>query len=315
MTALLLGIEPGDEVIVPSFTFVSTINAFTLFGAKPVFCDIRPDTLNMDEALLPSLITDRTRAIVPVHYAGISCDMESIGLVAQASGITVIEDNAHGLFGKQDGRCLGSTGDFSTLSFHETKNFSCGEGGALVINNPDWIAPAEIAREKGTNRMAFNRGEVEKYTWVERGSSWLPSDLLAAFLLAQLECKDEILARRKHIFESYKGRLAVWAVANEVRLPLIPAGCESAWHMFHLLLPTPEARNRFLKHLTERDIAGVFHYIPLHTSPMGERYGAEPGDCPVTEFAAATIARLPFYDDLSQEEFNRVCDAVLSFRV
>lgn len=313
MSALLLGIGPGDEVIVPSFTFVSTINAFTLYGAKPVFCDIRPDTLNMDEALLPKLITERTRAIVPVHYAGVSCDMVSIAKTAEAAGVTIIEDNAHGLFGKQDGRLLGSTGAFSTLSFHETKNFSCGEGGALVINDSKWIEPAEIAREKGTNRVAFNRGEVDKYTWVERGSSWLPSDLLAAFLMAQLECKKRILEVRKRLFMTYRERVADWAAANEVRLPLIPAGCESAWHMFQLMLPSPEVRTRFLAHLNERDVAGVFHYIPLHTSPMGARFGAKPGDCPVTEHVAATIARLPFYDDLSEEEVDRVCDAVLSF--
>lgn len=315
MSALLLGIGPGDEVIVPSFTFVSTINAFTLYGAKPVFCDVRADTLNMDEALLTELITDRTRAIVPVHYAGVSCDMVSIAKTAEAAGVTVIEDNAHGLFGRQDGRLLGSTGAFSTLSFHETKNFSCGEGGALVINDPKWIGPAEIAREKGTNRVAFNRGEVDKYTWVERGSSWLPSDLLAAFLMAQLECKERILDVRKRLFMDYRERLTEWAAANGVRLPLVPAGCESAWHMFHLMMPTPEIRARFLAHLNERDIAGVFHYIPLHTSPMGERFGAKLGDCPVTEHAAATIARLPFYDDLSEDEVDRVCEAVLSFKV
>jgi len=315
MSALLLNIAPGDEVIVPSFTFVSTINAFALFGARPVFCDIRPDTLNMDETLLPELVTDRTRAIVPVHYAGISCDMDSIAKTANDAGVAIVEDNAHGLFGKQDGKVLGSTGDFSTVSFHETKNFSCGEGGALIINNPKWVEAAEIAREKGTNRIAFNRGEVDKYTWMERGSSWLPSDLLAAFLLAQLECKERILELRKSIFMKYCSRLRGWAAANDVRLPLIPNGCESAWHMFHLLLPTPEARTRFLAHMNEREVAAVFHYIPLHTSPMGSRISGKPSGCPVTERISATMARLPYYDDLSDDELDRVCEAVQSFRV
>ncbi len=314
MSALLLDVKPGDEVIVPSFTFVSTINAFTLYGARPVFCDIRPDTLNLDASLLPALMTERTRVIVPVHYAGISCEMEPIIKLASEAGVAIVEDNAHGLFGKQDGRVLGSTGALSTLSFHETKNFSCGEGGALVINDESYVKRAEIAREKGTNRMAFNRGEVQKYTWVDRGSSWLPSDLLAAFLLAQLECKEQIMARRQRIFETYLSTLADWAIENGVRLPVLPPGCEPAWHMFHLQLPDAAARTRFLSHMNERGVAAVFHYIPLHLSPMGAKYGAQPGDCPETERAAATIARLPFYDDLSKSEQEFVCEAVMSFR-
>lgn len=314
MSALLLGIAPGDEVIVPSFAFVSTVNAFALFGAQPVFCDVRQDTLNLDETLLPSLITDRTRAIVPVHYGGISCDMATIGRVASAAGVAVVEDNAHGLFGKQDGVPLGGAGVVSALSFHETKNFICGEGGALVLNDATLSERAEIVRDKGTDRAAFFRGQVDKYTWVERGSSWSPSDLLAAFLLAQLECKDRILSIRRRIVETYQTRLAGWANENGASVPVVPAGSEPSWHMFHLRLPTPEARTRFIEHLDSRGVASVFHYVPLHLSPMGERFGGRPGDCPVSELAADTLVRLPLFDELSSDEQEQVCDAVLSFR-
>ena len=315
MSALLLDIGPDDEVIVPSFTFVSTVNAFTLFGAHPVFCDVRPDTMNMDESVLPLLVTPRTKAIVPVHYAGVSCDMNVIERVAKAGDITLVEDNAHGLFGRQDGKMLGSTGALSTLSFHETKNFICGEGGALVINDPELVERAEIIREKGTNRAAFFRGQVDKYTWVERGSSWLPSDLLAAFLLAQLERKDEILAKRCAIYHRYADELVAWARNNDVQLPELPEGSESSWHMFHMRLPSLEARSRFIAHLGEQDILAVFHYVPLHLSPMAARYGCKPGDCPVSEEVADTLVRLPFYDDLSEEDQDRVIQAVCSFQV
>lgn len=315
MSALLLDVEPDDEVIVPSFTFVSTVNAFTNFGGHPVFCDIRPDTLNLDESVLPLLITPRTKAIVPVHYAGVSCDMNAIERVAKANGVTIVEDNAHGLFGRQDGKPLGSTGALSTLSFHETKNFICGEGGALVINDPNLVERAEIAREKGTNRAAFFRGQVDKYTWVDRGSSWLPSDLLAAFLLAQLERKEEILAKRKAIYVRYATELADWAASNSVRLPDLPSGCDSSWHMFHMLLPSLETRTRFIEHLAAANILAVFHYVPLHISPMAARFGSKPGDCPVSETVADTLVRLPFYDDLSEDDQGRVIDTVRSFKV
>ena len=241
--------------------------------------------------------------------------MNAIGRDASRSRISVVEDNAHGLFAKQDGRPLGTAGQLSTLSFHETKNFICGEGGALVINDPELVERAEVIREKGTNRAAFFRGQVDKYTWIERGSSWLPSDILAAFLLAQLECRDQILAQRQRIYRRYEAEFSDWAVENDVVLPWIPEGAESSWHMFHLRLPSLKARTRFIEHLGEQDILAVFHYVPLHLSPMGRRYGGRPGDCPVAEQAAETLVRLPFYDALSEDEQGRVCEAVLSFRV
>jgi len=222
MSALLLDIKPGDEVILPSFTFVSTANAFVLRGARPIFADIRPDTLNLDETRLETLITSRTRVIVPVHYAGVGCEMDKICAIAANHGITVVEDNAHGLFGKYRGRFLGTFGALSTLSFHETKNFHCGEGGALIINDHTLVERAEIIREKGTNRSRFFRGQVDKYTWVDIGSSYLPSDLLAAYLLAQLEAREYVLATRRRIYEYYLKNLADWAAANEVQLPFIP---------------------------------------------------------------------------------------------
>ena len=248
LAAILLDIGPGDEVIVPDFTFVSTANAFALRGATPVFVDVRPDTLNLDERLLESKVTERTRAIVPVHYAGVGCDMDRIGEIAARRGIAVVEDNAHGLFAKRAGRPLGTWGGLATLSFHETKNFTCGEGGALVIIDSRFIARAEVVREKGTNRKRFFRGEIDKYTWVDIGSSYLPSDLLAAFLLAQLEEKEKVLAARRRIYQRYAEALSPWADRNGVRLPIIPAGCESSYHMFYLLVPTLQARTRLISH-------------------------------------------------------------------
>ncbi|MBL8156320.1 MAG: dTDP-4-amino-4,6-dideoxygalactose transaminase, partial [Anaerolineae bacterium] len=233
MAALLIDLKPGDEVIFPSFTFVSTVNAFVLRGVRPVFADIRPDTLNLDERQLERLITPRTRAIVPVHYAGVACDMDSIMTLAEARGLVVVEDNAHGLFGKYKGRPLGAIGALATQSFHETKNFTCGEGGALVINDPAYSERAEIIREKGTNRSRFFRGQVDKYTWVDVGSSYLPSEMLAAFLYAQLEQRQAIQSRRRDIWETYNRRLADWAAAQHVRLPVVPPECEQAYHMFY----------------------------------------------------------------------------------
>ena len=273
LSALLLDIQPGDEVIVPSFTFVSTINAFVLRGATPMFMDIRPDTLNMDEKLLEGLITERTRAILPVHYAGVGCEMNVIMDLANKHGIAVVEDNAHGLFGKYRGQYLGTFGSLATQSFHETKNFSCGEGGALLINDPEVIERAEIIREKGTNRSRFFRGQVDKYTWVDIGSSFLPSDILAAFLLAQLERRDHIQAERRITWDFYMAALQDWASRNGVRLPVVPSHCEQAYHMFYMLLPDLVTRTRFIAHLKERAIMAVFHYLPLHRSPMGEKFG------------------------------------------
>ncbi|HDL77866.1 MAG TPA: dTDP-4-amino-4,6-dideoxygalactose transaminase, partial [Lentisphaerae bacterium] len=281
MAAILLDLQPGDEVIVPSFTFVSTANAFVLRGARPVFADIRQDTLNLDESRLEDLITPRTRAIVPVHYAGVGCEMDAIMQIARGHDLAVVEDNAHGLFGTYRGRHLGTFGRLAALSFHETKNLTCGEGGALVINDPALIARAEIIREKGTDRSRFFRGEVDKYTWVDIGSSYLPSDILAAFLWAQLEQRERIQQRRHRIWERYYEELHDWADRYEVRLPLVPEHCRHPAHLFYLLFPRPEHRDGFIHHMKERGILCVFHYLPLHLSPMGRRYDGYPGQCPV----------------------------------
>lgn len=313
MTALLLDIQPGDEVIVPSFTFVSTANAFALHGARPVFIDIRPDTLTLDERQLERLITPRTKAVVPVHYAGVGCEMEAIGEIAAQYNIAVVEDNAHGLFGKYQGRYLGTFGAFATQSFHETKNFICGEGGALLINDPQYIERAEIIREKGTNRSRFFRGQVDKYTWVDIGSSFLPSDILAAFLYAQLEARDEIQAKRRQIWEYYNAHLQDWAQDNEVELPTIPSHCDQSYHMFYLLLPSLEHRQALIDHLKERAILSVFHYLPLHLSDMGRKYGGKEGDCPVTENVSDRLLRLPFYNDLTEADQARVVEAIKQF--
>lgn len=313
MAALLLNIQPGDEVIVPSFTFVSTINAFVLRGARPVFADIRPDTLNLDEDKLEGLITNRTKAIIIVHYAGVACEMEKILDLGNRFGIPVIEDNAHGLFGKYKGKPLGTFGRFATQSFHETKNFSCGEGGALLLNHAEDIERAEILREKGTDRSRFFRGLVDKYTWVDVGSSYLPSDMLAAFLLAQLEERDRIQVRRKQIWETYYDQLSDWAEANKVGLPTIPAHCEQSYHMFYLLMPSLAARQELIAHLRHAGILSVFHYLPLHLSPMGRKFGGKEGDCPVTEDISNRLLRLPIYFDLAKWEPQIVVKRALRF--
>jgi dTDP-4-amino-4,6-dideoxygalactose transaminase len=312
LAAILLDLKPGDEVIVPDFTFVSTANAFVLRGATPVFVDIRSDTLNLDERLLDQKITRRTRAIVPVHYAGVGCDMERIGEIAARRGIAVVEDNAHGLFGSRTGRPLGTWGAMATLSFHETKNFSCGEGGALVLNDPALITRAEIIREKGTNRKRFFRGEVDKYTWVDIGSSFLPSDLLAAFLLGQLEQKEKVLTSRKRVYDRYARELSDWAARVGARLPAIPDSCESSYHMFYVILPSTETRAALIALLKSQGILSVFHYQPLHLSEMGRRWGGRPGDCPVTEEVSDRLLRLPLYTDMTADEQDRVIDAVKS---
>lgn len=315
MAALLLDIRPGDEVIVPSFTFVSTANAFVLRGAQIVFADIRSDTLNLDETSLPCLITRKTRAVVPVHYAGVGCEMDVICRIAADNGIAVVEDNAHGLFGRYRGRYLGTFGALATQSFHETKNVICGEGGALIINDPQYIERAEIIREKGTNRSRFFRGQVDKYTWVDIGSSYLPSDILAAFLYAQLEFREEIQARRKQIWHYYRQQLSGWAEACGVTLPYIPPGCEHPYHMFYIITPTADFRDRLIDHLKADGISSVFHYLPLHLSPMGERLGARQGDCPVTESVSERLLRLPFYNDLTESDQARVVGRIQSFPV
>jgi dTDP-4-amino-4,6-dideoxygalactose transaminase len=313
MAAILLDVRPGDEVIVPSFTFVSTVNAFVLRGATPVFCDIRPDTLNMDEKLLPGLITAKTKAIVPVHYGGVGCEMDVILEIANHHGIAVVEDNAHGLFGRYRGKPLGTFGTMATQSFHETKNIHCGEGGALLVNDPALADRAEIIREKGTNRNRFFRGQVDKYTWVDIGSSYLPSDLLAAFLYAQLECRETIQEKRKNIWNRYSLGLADWGEKHGINLPVVPSHCEQAYHMFYLLLPSLAVRQRLISFLLGEGILSVFHYLPLHLSDMGRSFGGSEGDCPVTESTSDRLLRLPFYNDLSEEDQARVIAALRSF--
>jgi dTDP-4-amino-4,6-dideoxygalactose transaminase len=314
MSALLLDLVPGDEVVIPSFTFVSTVNAFALRGARPVFADIRPDTLNLDEAQLARLVGPRTRAIVPVHYAGVGCEMEAILAVADHHGIAVVEDNAHGLFGKRGGRKLGTFGCMSTLSFHETKNITCGEGGALVVNDSRYVERAEIVREKGTNRSQFFRGTIDKYSWVDLGSSYLPSDILAAFLLAQLEARERIQAARRRLWERYDRELAAWAAANGARLPVVPPGCEQPYHLFYLLLPSLAARQALIAHLRSHGILAVFHYVPLHLSDYGRKVAASNHDCPVATGVADRLVRLPLFYDFSAGEQSRVIAAVQSFQ-
>lgn len=313
MCGLLLDIGPQHEFIVPSFTFPSSASAFALRGAKPVFADIRADTLNIDERRLRELITPRTRAIVVVHYAGVGCAMDEIMAIAAEFGLAVIEDNAHGIFGRYRGKLLGTIGTLGTLSFHETKNISCGEGGALLVNRPELVDRAEIILEKGTNRRQFFRGQTDKYTWVDLGSSYVMSDLLAAVLLAQLEAAEKIFLRRKAIWERYQSELADWARRHETTLPTIPEECDSSYHLYHLLMPTDSARDRMLEHLRSRGILGVFHYQALNASPLGQRLGARVGQCPVSEEVSGRLLRLPIFYSLSGEEQSRIVDAITRF--
>jgi dTDP-4-amino-4,6-dideoxygalactose transaminase len=313
MAAYLLDIQPGDEVIVPSFTFVSTINAFVIRGARPVFIDIRVDTLNLDETQLEQLITPRTRAILPVHYAGVGCEMDAIMGIADRFGIPIVEDNAHGLFGKYKSQYLGTFGCLATQSFHETKNITCGEGGALLINDPRYIERAEIIREKGTNRSRFFRGQVDKYTWADVGSSYLPSDILSAFLFAQLESWKDIQAKRKRLWEYYDLHLRSWADKFGVRQPFIPQTCEQPYHMYYLLLPSLDARQALIAYLKAQKINSVFHYLPLHLSEMGQKMGGKPGDCSVTERISDCLVRLPFHNQLTEDDQRIVVETIQGF--
>jgi len=313
MAAILLDCGPGDEVILPSFTFVSTANAFVLRGAQIVFADVRRDTMNLDETQLEPLITSRTRAIVPVHYAGVSCEMDAICEIATRHGVKVVEDNAHGLFARYRGKYTGTLGALATQSFHETKNITCGEGGALIVNDTEMVERAQIIREKGTNRNQFFRGMVDKYTWVDVGSSYLPSDMLAAFLLAQLEGRQEIQAKRRRVWEYYAQHLAGWAAKHDVQMPHVPQHCEQAYHMFYLLLPSLVQRQALIAHLKAQSILSVFHYVPLHESDMGRKIAARRAYCPVTEEVSARLLRLPFYNDLSDSELQRVVEAIQRF--
>jgi dTDP-4-amino-4,6-dideoxygalactose transaminase len=313
ISALLVDGSPGDEVIVPSFTFVSTANAFAMHGFRPVFADCRPDTLNIDERGLERLLTPRTRAIVAMHYGGVACAMDEIQAIADRRRLTVIEDNAHGLFGTYNGRKLGTIGALATQSFHETKNVTCGEGGALLINDTALIERAEVLREKGTNRSRFVRGQVDKYTWVDLGSNYLCSELQAAMLSAQLAAASEIQARRRTIWDRYASELREWAATHGVTMPSVPQYAAHPSHLFALLMPTAAARTALIEHLGAQGILAVFHYIPLHLSPMGQRFGGAPGDCPVTEDISERLVRLPFYSDLTRDEQTTVIDTVTSF--
>jgi dTDP-4-amino-4,6-dideoxygalactose transaminase len=313
MSALLLDIGPGDEVIVPSFTFVSTANAFALRGARIVFADVRPDTLNIDEKQLESLVSPRTKAVVAVHYAGVGCEMDAISRIAKGLGFSVVEDNAHGLFGKFRGRWLGTFGCLATQSFHETKNITCGEGGALLINDARLIERAEIIREKGTNRNQFFRGQVDKYSWVDIGSSYVMSDVLAAFLYGQLEVWGAIQERRRRIWNYYDDNLRPWAQEHGIGCPFVPPHCEQSYHMYYLLMPSLERRQAIISFLKARRILSVFHYVPLHLSPVGLRMGGRKGCCPVTEEKSDRLVRLPFYNSLSPSDQEVVVDAIRQF--
>jgi dTDP-4-amino-4,6-dideoxygalactose transaminase len=314
LAALLLEIGPDDEVIVPSFTFVSTANAFVLRGARIRFADIRPDTLNIDEKQIEPLISPRTRAMVPVHYAGVGCEMDTILAIARQYRISIIEDNAHGLFGKYKQRWLGTFGALATQSFHETKNITCGEGGALVVNDPAFIERAEVMREKGTDRSRFFRGLVDKYSWVDIGSSYVMSDVLAAFLYGQLEVWRQIQEKRRRIWQRYHAELRDWASARDIGCPVLPDGCEQAYHMYYLILPSLQIRQALIAFLKARGIMAVFHYLPLHLSPMGQRLGGRPGACPVSENMSDRLLRLPFFNSLDPESQGRVIDAIRDFR-
>jgi dTDP-4-amino-4,6-dideoxygalactose transaminase len=302
MAAMLCDLEPGDEVILPSFTFVSTANAVVRLGARPVFVDIRPDTLNIDDALIEEAITPRTKAIFPVHYAGVGCAMDRILTVARKYGLRVVEDAAQAVNSFYDGRALGSLGDLGTYSFHETKNYICGEGGALCINDPALVERAEIIRDKGTNRRQFFRGQVDKYTWVDVGSSYVPSEICCAFLYAQLEMMDAITRKRRQLHERYRDELACLEHEGLLQLPCVPEECRGNSHLFYLLLPNGAARDGLLAHLNAHGILAVFHYVPLHSSPMGLRYGYQASDLPVTEDVSRRLLRLPLYYEMTEAE-------------
>lgn len=310
MAALLLDIQPGDEVIMPSYTFVSTANAFVLRGGAPVFVDIREDTLNLDEQLIESAITPRTRAIVPVHYAGVACEMDMIMAIARQHGLKVVEDAAQGVMSTYKGRALGSIGDLGAYSFHETKNVISGEGGAILVNNPDMSLRAEIIREKGTDRSRFFRGEVDKYTWQEVGSSFLPGELIAAFLWAQLEEADRITKERLAIWQRYHELLEPLEAKGILRRPIVPDDCEHNAHMYYVLLAPEIDRQRVLDSFKRNEIWSVFHYVPLHSSPAGKRYGRPHGDLSVTNQQSERLVRLPMWLGLSDEQQERVVEVL-----
>jgi dTDP-4-amino-4,6-dideoxygalactose transaminase len=313
MATLLAGIEQGDEVLMPSFTFVSTANAVVLRGATPVFVDVRPDTLNLDEHLLEGAITERTRAIVPVHYGGVACDMDAIMALADRHGLIVIEDAAHALLARDRGRPLGAIGQLGALSFHETKNVICGEGGALLVNDPALAERAEILQEKGTDRRRFYRGEVDKYTWVDVGSSFLMSDVSAAFLYAQLEQARSITERRVDLWNAYHEGFRSLEAAGLLRRPVVPPGVEHSAHLYYLLMPSNAGRDDLIASLERRGISSVFHYVPLHSAPAGRRFGRTGSEMTVTEDAAARLVRLPLWVGMESGQVDRVVDEVARF--
>lgn len=313
MAAMLCDLQPGDEIIMPSFTFTSTANAVVLRGAKPVFVDIREDTLNIDESLIEAAVTPATRAVFPVHYAGVGCEMDPIMDLARSRGLHVIEDAAQGVDAWYRGQALGTIGHLGAYSFHVTKNFIAGEGGAICVNSPEYLERLEILREKGTNRSKFIRGEVDKYTWVDTGSSFLPAELTSAFLLAQLEAIDQITERRRDAYAYYKKILGPIEEAELITLPVIPEHCKSNYHLFHVLLRDQAARDSLQAFLKSRRIQSTFHYIPLHSSPMGQQFGGQEGQLSVTESAARRLLRLPFYTEITESEQERVAQAITSF--
>jgi dTDP-4-amino-4,6-dideoxygalactose transaminase len=311
LAALLLDIKPGDEVICPSFNFASTIHAFVLRGAKPIFVDVRPDTFNLDERLLEEAITHRTRAITPVHYGGVACEMDVIGEIARRHGIAVVEDNAHGLFAKYRGKHLGTMGSMATQSFHETKNFSCGKGGALLINDAQYVARAQMTREQRNDRSLFSASQRDRYSWGDIGSSYLPSEMLAAFLYGQLEAAGRIQMKRQRIWDYYAEYLADWAAANGVGLPIVPPHCEHPAHLFHLLFPTGDARKAMSRHLAEHGIESV---LPVPVSDGGSQYGPGALDCAVADSVSDRLLLLPIFSGLQNEELEFVVDTVTAYR-
>jgi dTDP-4-amino-4,6-dideoxygalactose transaminase len=313
IAALLCELHPGDEVILPSYTFVSTANAIVLRGATPVFVDIRPDTLNIDERLIEAAVTPRTRAIFPVHYAGVACEMDEIMAIACRHDLLVVEDAAQGVFAKYKNQWLGTIGTMGCYSFHETKNFSCGEGGALVINDPRLEKRAEILREKGTNRSMFLRGQVDKYTWVDVGSSYVPSDMLAAFLVGQLENMEKITTRRGEIYNRYAAKLAPLVEHGLIQVPSVPQHCTTNYHMFYILTTDLEERTALIAHLRHAGILAVFHYVPLHSSPFARSRGVPPQELPVTDDISERLLRMPMYFDLTDRDVSEVTDAVIDF--
>ena len=312
LATLLLGIGPGDEVVMPSFTFVSTANAVALRGGTPVFVDIRPDTLDLDVSRVEEALSAHTRAIVPVHYAGVGCDMGALNELARRHDLAVVEDAAQGVMATRDGRALGTMGTLGCLSFHETKNLTAGEGGALLINQPDLIARAEVVHEKGTNRAAFFRGAVDRYTWIDLGSSFLLSEVSAAFLWAQLEQADEITARRLEIWGRYHQAFAELEAAERARRPIVPDGCRHNAHMYYLLLPDRARRDTLIERLAERGVMAVFHYVPLHSSPAGRRHGRAAGSLEHTDAASDRLVRLPLWVGMDDADVERVVAEVLA---